>query len=96
MTRPSNDNLEYDPVPVDLGDERLFSLPLCDRRVGLSVNDKFAVLEVTTICGKVVEIPFPTSVLQALHDLSGCALADLRRPMQANVAIRTLNEVPLS
>jgi hypothetical protein len=66
-----------EPTPIELEGDGPFILPLCETDVGLALGQIFALLEVTTIDGKVIQIPFGHDVLKVLHEISGQALEHL-------------------
>jgi hypothetical protein len=68
---------EDEPTPIELEGDGPFILPLCDADVGLAVGQTLVLLEVTTLDGKVVQIPFGHDVLKVLREISGEALEHL-------------------
>jgi hypothetical protein len=68
---------EDEPIAIELDGDGPFILPLCDADVGLALGQTFALLEVTTLDGKVVQIPFGHGVLKVLHEISAEALHHL-------------------
>lgn len=75
MNEPEND--EAEPTEIELEGEGPFILPVCDSDVDLALGEMFALLEVTTLDGKAVQIPCGHAVLEVLHDLTGKALQHL-------------------
>jgi hypothetical protein len=77
MDEPESDHEEAEPTEIELDGEGPFILPVCDSDVDLALGEMFALLEVTTLDGKAVQIPFGHAVLQVLHELTGQALQHL-------------------
>jgi hypothetical protein len=66
-----SDDEDDEPTAIELDGDGPFILPLCDTDVGLALGQTFALLGVTTLDGKVVQIPFGHGVLQVLHEIIG-------------------------
>ena len=69
--------MEEEAVELALPGDGPFLLPICDGSVGLGFGDEIAVLEFKTANGQAVRIPLPRSVIPALHDITGEAMAVL-------------------
>ena len=69
-----DDDEDDEPIPLELDSDGPFILPLCQTDIGLALGQTFVLLELTTLDGKVVQIPFGHDVLKVLNDVSGQAL----------------------